>query len=61
MDIINRPVLYLKLNASEIGFRLRLQMEPTDTETKTSYIDWAQLTRIHLKTEIECSFRNVMF
>jgi hypothetical protein len=30
-------------------------------EMGTSSIDWAQLSRFHLKTETECSFRNVVF
>jgi hypothetical protein len=29
LDIINRPVFYLKHNVSETGFSLRLQVEPT--------------------------------
>jgi hypothetical protein len=30
-------------------------------EIRTSSIDWAQLSRFHLKTETECSLRNVVF
>jgi hypothetical protein len=26
-----------------------------------SFIDWPQLSRLHLKTEIESSFRNVVY
>jgi hypothetical protein len=29
-------------------------------ETGTSSIDWAELSRFHLKTEIESSLRNVV-
>jgi hypothetical protein len=29
MDIIHRPVFYLKHNVSETGFCLRLQVDPT--------------------------------
>jgi hypothetical protein len=29
LDIIHRPVFYLKRNVSEIGFYSRLQVEPT--------------------------------
>jgi hypothetical protein len=31
LDIIHRPVLYLKHGVREIGFCLRLQMEPVQT------------------------------
>jgi hypothetical protein len=30
-------------------------------EIGTSFIDWAQLSRFYLKTETECSLRNVVF
>jgi hypothetical protein len=30
-------------------------------EIGTGYIDWAQLSRFHLKTETESSLRNVVF
>jgi hypothetical protein len=30
-------------------------------ETMTSSVCWAQLSKFHLKTEIECSLRNVVF
>jgi hypothetical protein len=31
------------------------------SETGTSSVDWAQLSKFYLKTETECNFRNVMF
>jgi hypothetical protein len=47
MDIIHRPVFYLKHNVSETGFCLRLQVE------------FIQLG--FLKTETEFSLRNFGF
>jgi hypothetical protein len=55
LDIIHRPVLYLKHNVSETGFYLRLQVEPTqlgpmDTisllfaDSETICIDWYHIT-----------------
>jgi hypothetical protein len=32
VDIIHRPVFYLKHSPSDTGFRLRLQVEPTQLE-----------------------------
>jgi hypothetical protein len=34
LDIIHSPVFYLKHDVSEIGFRLRLQVETTQMGTK---------------------------
>jgi hypothetical protein len=50
----NRPAYFSKHNVSESGFCLRLP------EIGTSSIDWAQLSRFYLKTETECSLRNVV-
>jgi hypothetical protein len=64
VDIIHRPVFYLNHNVSETGFCLRLQVEPTQlgpTDKSNLSADyWAQLSRFHLKTETESSFRNVV-
>jgi hypothetical protein len=67
LDIIQRPVFYLKHDLSEAGFCRRLQVEPTqlgpvsgpETEASCSY--WAQLSRFHLKAKTESSLRSVMF
>jgi hypothetical protein len=55
LDIVHRPVFYLKQDVSETGFCLRIQVE---TETSSFY--WANLSRFHLKTETESSLRNVV-
>jgi hypothetical protein len=50
LDIIYRPMFYLKLNVSETGFCLRLQVEPTQlrpidrASPADSFIDWAKLS-----------------
>jgi hypothetical protein len=46
LDIIPRPVFYLKYNVSET---ILSHLVPTNTET--SSVDWAQLSTYHLKTE----------
>jgi hypothetical protein len=65
LDIIHRPVFYLKHNVSETAFCPNLQVEPsqlspidranlclcTGLETETIYIYWIQLNRFYLKTE----------
>jgi hypothetical protein len=75
LDIVHRPVFYLKHEVSETGFCLRLPEEPTNlgpivtaslcmltaSQTDTSSIYLAQLSRFHLKTETESSLRNVVF
>jgi hypothetical protein len=60
LDIIHRPVFYLKQNVSETSFCRRLQVEPTELDpVETSSIYRAQLSKFHLKTEIQSSRRNV--
>jgi hypothetical protein len=63
LDIIHRPVAYLKHNISGTGFYFRLQVEFIKfgpvvrvPETETSSIYWAQLSKFHLKTETEPNF-----
>jgi hypothetical protein len=45
LDIIHRPVFYIKHDVSKTGFCLRLQIEPTQLgkspEAETSSIYWA--------------------
>jgi hypothetical protein len=68
----NRLVYFSKHNVSETGFRLRLQVKPTQLgpidkaspsgpEIGTSSIAWTQLRRFHLQAETESSLRNVVF
>jgi hypothetical protein len=60
--ITHRPVFYLKLDDSEIGFCLRQQVEPTQLGPKErTSLRWANLSRFHLTTETESSLRNFMF
>jgi hypothetical protein len=69
LDVIHRPVFYLKRDISESKFCLRFQVETTQVgpidrasrETETSSFYWDHLCRFHLKTETESSFRNVVF
>jgi hypothetical protein len=51
LDVIHRPVSYLKHNVSETRFCLHLP------EIGAGSIDWAQLSRFYLKTETEFSLR----
>jgi hypothetical protein len=71
LDIIHRPVFYLKHNVSDTGLCLRLQVEHTQLsqidgislccpEIGTSSIYSAQLSKLHLKMETESSLRNVV-
>jgi E3 ubiquitin-protein ligase DOA10 len=46
LDIIHRRIFYLKHDVSE---------------TETSSLYWAHLSRHHLNTEIESSLQNVVF
>jgi hypothetical protein len=75
LDIIHRPVFYLKHNVSEDGFCSRFQVEATQLgtidrpslclrflqKTETSFDGWAKLSRFHLKTETVSSLRNLLF
>jgi hypothetical protein len=72
LDIIYRPVfiqkhlhVYItKHNVSENRVGLRLQViwaQSMKLEIGTSSIDWAQLSKFYLKTEIDSSVRNVVF
>jgi hypothetical protein len=58
MDIIHRPVFYLKHDVSENGFCPDRERE---REREISSIYWAKLSTFHLKEETECSLRNVVF
>jgi hypothetical protein len=73
LDIIYRPVFYLKLNVSLTGFCPRLLVEPTQlssidratlclrAQMETTPTYWAELSRFHLKTETESSHWNIVF
>jgi hypothetical protein len=77
LDIIHRPLLYLKHAFSDTGFSLRLQIDPTQMEgrdraslclrtpqtTTTGFSPtyWAQLSMLHKKTETKSSLRNAEF
>jgi hypothetical protein len=73
LDIIHRPVFYLKHHVSEAGFCLRLKVEPTQispaerailclrTETETYSFSWAHLSRFHLEMETESSLQNAVY
>jgi hypothetical protein len=52
LDIIHRPVFYLKHDVSNPA---------SGPETETNSIYWAEQSRFHLKTETESSLRNIMF
>jgi hypothetical protein len=52
LDINHRPVFCLKDDVSETGFW---------AETETSSIYWAQMSRFHLRAEMESSLWNVEF
>jgi hypothetical protein len=59
LDIIHRPLSYLKHKVSETEFCVRHQVEPPDRR-QTSTIHLVKLNRFHLKTETEFSVRNVV-
>jgi hypothetical protein len=73
LNIIHRPVFYVKYGVSETGFCLCLQVEPIDlrpieratlclrVRRQSTYIYWAQLSMINLKTEREYSLGNAVF
>jgi hypothetical protein len=54
MDIINRPVFYLKHKVSKMD-------SVSGSEIESSFFNWAHLSRFHLKTETESNLRNVGF
>jgi hypothetical protein len=65
----HRPVYFSKHNVSKTAFCLRLrvkytQLGPIDRASpylRSSSIDWANPSRFYMKTETECSLRNVVF
>jgi hypothetical protein len=71
----HHPVFTLKRNILGTAFCLHLQVKPTQlgriyrsspyllsySETGTCSIDWANLSRFHLKTETESALHNVTF
>jgi hypothetical protein len=58
LDIIHRPVVYLKYDVSEIEFCPRLKVEPS----QLCQIDRSSLcVRFHLKKGTEFSLRNAVF
>jgi hypothetical protein len=58
LDIIHRPVFYLKLDVPETEFCLRLEMEPTPLRRQTSSVNGVHLSRFHQSSETESSLRN---
>jgi hypothetical protein len=60
---------YLKINFSDTGFCLRLQVKRTQLGRigraspylRTSSIEWAQLSTFYLKTKAKSSLQNVVF
>jgi hypothetical protein len=60
LSLSKNTVLFIFQNSvSDTGFCLRLQVKPPVIGTIS--IDWAELSRFYLKTETECSLRNVAF
>jgi hypothetical protein len=59
LDIFHRPVFYLKHDVLDNWFSLRLQVEPTQVGPveEARHCHRTQT----LKTETECSLRNVVF
>jgi hypothetical protein len=68
LGFVHRHVFIWNTQLFGDGFCLRLQVEPIQlgpigravAEIGTRSLDWAQLSRFHLKTEAESSLRNAM-
>jgi hypothetical protein len=65
LDSFHRPAFYLKQDVSEIGFYVRLQVEPTQLgpERGDSSIYWAQLSsfRLNMGGGADSNYGKVVF